>query len=179
MNEYYIPANGKEQLAIPRTELIQVTHSFARRIRNILRREGINYTDSKSRTKSEQRMKDKIEARGGRSLADIHGVLFVMSEGSFDPAYWLLRDEYPTPDLFPSGMDTLRDRRDPEVRRQWNSASFDDFRPMIFNLLIPNGGRIAEVQLMTPETYRIGRQTRSSYVLIQNRLRAQKKNPAD
>ncbi len=169
MSEFYIPT-ASEQLSLPRSGLIKVTHSFARRVRSLVQRKGIEFSDSKSRTKSEKRMVAKINARGGRPLADIHGILFVMDEDSFDPAFDLLRQEYPTPDLFPSGMATKRDRRDPEIRRSINSASDDRFRPVIFNLLIPNGARIAEVQLMTPETYQIGRETRSQYVWTQQFL---------
>ncbi len=169
MNEFYIPT-AREQLSIPRKDLIQVTHSLARRVRSLVQKEGIAYSDSKSRTKSEKRIIDKINARGGRALLDIHGLLFVMEEQGFDPVYFLLRDEYPTPDLFPSGVDTLRDHRDPNVRRAYNSASDDNFHPMVFNILIPNGARIAEVQLMTPETYRIGQETRVQYVMTQKYL---------
>lgn len=173
MSEFYIPT-ASEQLILPRSGLIKVTHSFAKRVRSLMQREGIVYSDSKSRTKSEKRMVAKINARGGRPLADIHGILFVMDEDSFDPAFDSLRQEYPTPDLFPSGMKTKRDRRDPEIRRSINSASDDRFRPLIFNLLIPKGARIAEVQLMTPETYQIGRETRARYVWVQQYLRGRK-----
>lgn len=173
-----LPSSATEQLANlpPFEERERVLASLFTTIREHLSVNGILIDVEKSscRVKTEERINAKITRRGSADpILDLFALRLIMDKSFKALATQLIRERYPTPDIFPWGKPSYRDYSDPEVRRKFVSKfnpNIDDwYTATHINILFNEGSiiNIAEIQLRTPEEHELAERKREEYLRAQ------------
>ena len=178
-----LPINALEQLKTLPTfeERERILASLFTDVGKLLSGEEVNIDMEKSsyRVKPEERIQAKIDRRGSADpILDLYAMRFIMEDSSKRLAVQLIKEGYPTPDIFPWGKPSYRDYSDPEVRRQFASRfnpNIDDWYTAIHLDIIFGDGpilNIAEVQLRTPEEHGLAEKRRLDYLEAQRLMMA-------
>lgn len=146
--------NGQDQFngLPPRCpDLHNVTVNLHRDILSTLAAANIPIITSEFRTKTEKRIASKID-KSPWPLTDIHGVRVVLEEEHIEDAVDNISSQWSTPEYLFWGAASVQT---PTFK---TSTHFDDLSRLMYEathmrIYIPEGARIAEIQLQTPEQH--------------------------
>lgn len=165
MPEIIIPKNAREQsqLIFPYDRIASITHTLHLELLDGLIKQEIPLIASMCRTKPLKSLVRKIgKNRWLLPIYDIHGLRIVTTRSRFEEIVELIRSRWHIPDVLPGEIPAIRDHRDLSIKAK-NSASLPAYDATHLNFVIPNGARVAEVQLFTAGTWFIADSTRTEY----------------
>lgn len=163
------PVDGYHQIEIDeafepddleRQKWQQATERLHNVILELLKVNGIEVVSSSFRLKSRESIMQKWKRTDPSTapLADIYGVRYILKdEETIDRAVLVIKKYYPTPDIFPWDMPTLRRG----VYKE--ESSHPDYNTTRMNILFSEERKIAEIHLLTPEQEKIDKKTRDYY----------------
>lgn len=171
----------KSQIQLPRTlndqlrllparreELEAIARDLELEIRRVLTAAHITIIESSQNTLPSERLAQKIDFFGVDSiklLHDIHKIRVVVEPKDRESASVAIFANWKTPPVMPWGLPARRDHSDPETKALVNPRSFPHYRALHLTIVIPNGARLADIRIFTPEDVRIERETRPDYDL--------------
>ena len=157
MNHEKLPfVSGEQQVQglPPCKELEEVTANFHKNVLITLSNAGVPIILSESRTKGKARIEQKVDKDPKWPLVDIHGARVVLEDEHIDNAVQALQRKWPTPRNLFWGPSSI------QYPIFATSTKFDQPERLIYEAThmrvhIPDGARIAEIQLQTPEQHLI------------------------
>lgn len=175
-----LPIDALEQLRfLPSVdERYGILTSLYGEVGELLAVNGIKIDQARSscRVKPDERIQEKIARRGlADPILDIYAIRLIMESSFKRLAAQVIRERFPTPDIFPWGKPSFRDYSDPEVRRDFASRfnpNIDDwYTATHLNIIFGKGliVDIAEIQLRTPEEHDLAERRRSEYIEAQKK----------
>lgn len=152
----------------------RICESVATGVYTLLTFHGIKIDDVSCRTKSVERINEKIKIRKSTGvIRDIYGVRFITEEPDRSKIKDLILSAYPlTPVVFSDGRPSVREYADPAVRdfirEKYNPHISSEHSAMHVNVVFKREGSnvldIAEIQVMNAQELTTYNLTRESYV---------------
>lgn len=175
-NSGRLPETVGEQLRLLPDAKIreEICHSLAIGITSLLVSNGVRIEEMSVRTKSVDRINEKIKRRGSMApMRDIYGIRIITEDTDRKRLKDLIQSAYPaTPEVFPNGMPSSREYADSKIRefvqKNYNPKISDQHSALHVNIVFLREGEcvfdIAEIQVMTAKELEIYKSTRESYV---------------
>ncbi|HKC04698.1 MAG TPA: hypothetical protein VKC54_02400 [Patescibacteria group bacterium] len=143
------------------------------RIRNVFEAEGEEILSLTWRIKSDESIKEKIKRKNSKGpIRDKFGLMIQANLMDRIHMAQRIQADFPlTPKFFANGFPSIREYADPKVRRfvqqNFNPNISDLYGAMHVNVAFLTGNsaklKIAEIQIMTPEEFKIYWATRGTY----------------
>jgi len=176
-----LPIDALEQIRLLPSvdERTRILMSLFGEVNELLVSSGVEIDQERSsyRIKPDERIREKIVRRGSADpILDIYAMRLIMENSFKRLAAKVIRERYPTPDIFPWGKPSFRDYSDPEVRKDFAirfNPNIDEWYTATHMDIIFGEGpvvNIAEVQLRTPEEHDLAERRRLEYLEAQKLL---------